>query len=171
MYAVVAQLCITGELQAVGEHTSDLHALTSLHSSKQQGDFYAESTCCNYIFQVFQVFQRYIASVSYRCCKSRSGCCICCNDYARMFQVYVLNVSSISNVRYKYFHMDVAKVDLNVAYACIFQVFHTSIASISSRCYIIFAMVSSVFQVILQVFQTHVLSVSSVSLICCNCCI
>jgi hypothetical protein len=30
----------------------------------------------------------------YRCCKSRSRCCTCCNDYTRMFEVYVPNVSS-----------------------------------------------------------------------------
>jgi hypothetical protein len=30
----------------------------------------------------------------YRCCKSRSRCCTCCNGYTRMFQVYVPNVSS-----------------------------------------------------------------------------
>ena len=42
----------------------------------------------------FLVFQRYVASVSNGCCKSRSECCICCNRCTRVFQVYVLNVSS-----------------------------------------------------------------------------
>jgi hypothetical protein len=46
------------------------------------------------IFQVFQMFQRYVASVVYRCCKSRSGCCIYWNGYTHMFQMYVPNVSS-----------------------------------------------------------------------------
>jgi hypothetical protein len=53
---------------------------------------YAESACCNIIFQVFQMFQSYIASVVYWCCKSRSGCCTCYNSYTCMVQVYVLNV-------------------------------------------------------------------------------
>jgi hypothetical protein len=33
---------------------------------------YAENTCCKRMFQVFQMFQSYVASVSYGCCKSRS---------------------------------------------------------------------------------------------------
>jgi hypothetical protein len=37
---------------------------------------FAGSACCNYLFQMFQ---RYVASVSYGCCKSRSWCYICCN--------------------------------------------------------------------------------------------
>jgi hypothetical protein len=36
-------------------------------------------------FQVFQMFQRYVACIVYRCCKSRSGCCTCCNGYTRIF--------------------------------------------------------------------------------------
>jgi hypothetical protein len=34
-----------------------------------------------YMFQLLQIFQRYVASVSYRCCKSRSGYWICCTSY------------------------------------------------------------------------------------------
>ena len=56
---------------------------------------YAESACCNSMFQVFQMFQRYVVSVLCGCCKSRSGYCICCNGYTRMLQAYVLNVSSV----------------------------------------------------------------------------
>jgi hypothetical protein len=47
------------------------------------------------MFQVFQMFLRYVASVVYRCCKSISGYCTCCNGYTRMFQVYVLSVLSV----------------------------------------------------------------------------
>ena len=32
----------------------------------------AESACCKHMFQVFHICQRYVASVSYGCCKSRS---------------------------------------------------------------------------------------------------
>jgi hypothetical protein len=46
---------------------------------------FAKSACCKCIFQVFQ---RYVASVSY-------GCCICCNDYTHMLQVSVPNVTSV----------------------------------------------------------------------------
>ena len=63
----------------------------------------AESTCCKLMFQVFQMFQRYVASVLYRCCKNRPGCCTCCNGYTHMFQVYVLNVLSVSDVCCKCF--------------------------------------------------------------------
>jgi hypothetical protein len=34
---------------------------------------------------MFQVFQRYVASVPYRCWKSRSGYCTCYNGYTRIF--------------------------------------------------------------------------------------
>jgi hypothetical protein len=47
------------------------------------------------MFQVFQMFSRYVASVSYGCCKSRSRCYICCNGYTRMLQASVSNVSSV----------------------------------------------------------------------------
>jgi hypothetical protein len=53
------------------------------------------SACCKHMFQVFQIFQRYVASVSDGCCKSRSGCCTCCNVYIGMLQALVPNVSSI----------------------------------------------------------------------------
>ena len=43
---------------------------SSLNSSKQQDDICAESAFCKHIFQVFQMFHRYVASVLYRCCKS-----------------------------------------------------------------------------------------------------
>jgi hypothetical protein len=41
--------------------------------------------------------------VCYGCCKSRSGCCIYCNDYIRMLRVSIQNVSSTLDVCYKYF--------------------------------------------------------------------
>jgi hypothetical protein len=52
-------------------------------------------TCCKPMFQVFQVFQMYISIVSCGCCKSRSGCCICCNGYTHMLQTSISNVSSV----------------------------------------------------------------------------
>ena len=43
------------------------------------------------------------------------------------------------------FHLDVAKVDLDVIYMQVFQVFYTFVASVSSGCYIYFAMATNVF--------------------------
>jgi hypothetical protein len=86
---------------------------------------YAESACCK---QMFQMFYRYVASVSYGYCKSRSGCCICCNGCARMLQGFIPNVSSI-------FQTYVARV-----FIWRLHMFHTYVAYI-------FAMVTSVFSV------------------------
>jgi hypothetical protein len=77
-----------------------------------------------------RMFQRYVASVSYRCCKSRSGCCksrseyyTCCNGYARMFQVYIPNVSSISYIYCKCFFLD-------VTYTCMLQAYVWSVSGV-----------------------------------------
>jgi hypothetical protein len=81
------------------------------------------SRCCIYCngFHVFlQVFRThvssvssffflYVATVASECFKSRSGCSTCLNDYACMFRVYVPNVSSISDVCCKCFHVDISK--------------------------------------------------------------
>jgi hypothetical protein len=42
-------------------------------------------TCCKLMFQVFQLFQTYVLSVSF-------GCCMCFYGYTRMFQAYVSDV-------------------------------------------------------------------------------
>jgi hypothetical protein len=55
-----AQLRVACELPATSEHTGDLHAPMSLHSSKRQGDVCAERACCK---RTFQVYQMYVASV------------------------------------------------------------------------------------------------------------
>ena len=55
----------------------------------------------------------YVASVAFRCFKSRSGCCICCNSCTRMLQVFIPNVLSIFCTH-------------------IFQVFQTHVSSVSS---------------------------------------
>jgi hypothetical protein len=91
----------------------------------------------------------HVVSVSYGCCKSRSGCCICCNGYTRMLQAYVSNVSSV-------FQTYVANV-----FIWMLHMFHTYVASILSGCCTCFYnYFSSVFQVFLQVFHMHVSSVS-----------
>jgi hypothetical protein len=69
--------------------------------------------------------------------------------------VCVPNVSYVSDVRCKYFHLHVVKLDLNVIYICILQayfssfifVFHTSVASVSCGCCICLQWFLSVFHV------------------------
>jgi hypothetical protein len=118
------------------------------------------------MFLVFQVFHRYITNVLYRCCKSRSKCCICCNSYTSIFQVYVLNVLPVSNVCCKCFYLDVVKVDLNFEYTCMLQVYILSVSYVCCKCFIwmlhMFAMTFKCFPGILQLFQTYVASVSAV---------
>ena len=56
----------------------------------------AESACCKHMFQVFHMFQKYVASVSYGCCKSGSGYCIC-------YKCFYLDVLYVSHICYKCF--------------------------------------------------------------------
>jgi hypothetical protein len=58
-------------------------------------EMFVETARCKRIFEVFQVFQRYVATVLYRCCKIKSGYCICCNGCTQMLQASVSNVSSV----------------------------------------------------------------------------
>jgi hypothetical protein len=120
------------------------------------------------MFQVFQKFQRYVASVLYRCCKSRSGCGICCNGYIHMFlvfylfQAYVVSVSS-----------ECCKSRFGCCiYMQVFQVFsYVCCKCFSSGCCNVFNGYTRVFKFflvcskrILQAFkliQTYVVSVSS----------
>jgi hypothetical protein len=43
-------------------------------------------TCCKCMFQIFHLFQMYVASIL-------SGCCICCSGYTHMLQTYILIIS------------------------------------------------------------------------------
>jgi hypothetical protein len=114
------------------------------------------------------MYQRYVASVSYRCCKGRSESSTCCNGYTRIFQVYVLNVFICITLCYKYFHLDVAKVDLDLhLHVCCKLIFSSGFrcfASISSECCICLQLLSSVFPCIFGVFRTHVSDVYLFSL-------
>jgi hypothetical protein len=42
--------------------------------------------CFKCMFQIFHLFQTYVASVLSRCCKSRSGCCIYIMLQANIFK-------------------------------------------------------------------------------------
>jgi hypothetical protein len=80
--------------------------------------------CRKLMFQVFQMFWRYVANVLYLCCKSRLGCYTCCNGVSRV----CLNISSVSDICCKCFIF---------AYTCMlrmFQVFHLDIAYVCN-CY------------------------------------
>jgi hypothetical protein len=72
-----------------------------------------------------------------------------------MFQVYVLNVSFVSDVCSKCFYLDVAKVDLNVAYICMLQAYifkYFRCSHILQLFYLNVAYVCNGFQVFFQVF-------------------
>jgi hypothetical protein len=58
---------------------------------------------------IFQVFRMYVSSGS-------SGCCICCYGYTHMFHVYVFKRFRCLRLMLQVFYLNVAKVDLNVAY-------------------------------------------------------
>jgi hypothetical protein len=82
--------------------------------------------CCRCMFQVFQLFQRYVAVVSYGYCKSRSGMLYilqCCKCFRGMLQVFVQNVSSIADICCKRFLSE-----------CL-HMFHTYVATICSICF------------------------------------
>ena len=97
--------------------------------------------CCKCIYQMFQLFHLDLA------CMFSSGCCICCCGYIRMLQVYVPNVSSIfSNVGCKCVCLDVIYIS-HICCKCFIWMLH---------------MFCNDFLVFLQVFETHVSSVSSV---------
>ena len=109
------------------------------------------------MFQVFQMFQTSVSSVS-------SRCCICCYGYTCMFQACVSNASDVFRLILQMFHLDIVKVDLDIAYVAMaihtcfktmFQVFHM-FSDVCCKCFIW----------MLQVYVPNVLSVSD---ICCNC--
>ena len=71
------------------------------------------SACCKHMFQVFYM---YVASVSCECCKTRLGCCICCNGYTHMLQASVPNISDVSD-------------GCCTCFVWMFHMFHTYVAS------------------------------------------
>jgi hypothetical protein len=95
-------------LRAAGKlYTNELQMPTSLHFSQATKRCCAESTCCKCTFWMFQMFHRYVAIISYGCCKSRLRCCICCNSCTCMLQAFV---PVFSDVCCKCVYLDVAYV-------------------------------------------------------------
>jgi hypothetical protein len=100
----------------------------------------------------------YVSGVSEICCKSRSGCCICCDGCTYVANVYSQCFICFSNVCYKCVYLDVAYV-LYICYKYFIWMLR------------MFAIVFKYFQVFLQVFHMHVSSVSSIFIVCYKCCI
>jgi hypothetical protein len=89
-----------------------------------------------------------------------------------MFQVYLPNVSSIIRRMLQVFYLDVAKIDLDVAYTCKLQVYVSSVSDVSYECCKCFFrtlyMFCNGYTRVFLVFQTYVSSVSTVLDICCK---
>jgi hypothetical protein len=72
---------------------------------------HAENARCKSMFKVFQMLHLDVASVLCVYCKSRLGCCICCNDCTRMLQAFIPNVSVVFlDVCCKCVYLNVARV-------------------------------------------------------------
>jgi hypothetical protein len=100
--------------------------------------------------QVFQMFQRYVASVSYGCCEVDRDVAyvaipmhVCCKCLFKIFHLF--------------FHKYVASV-----FIWMLRMFHTYVTSVLFGCCICLAMAFQVFSGFLQLFKTHVSHVSSV---------
>jgi hypothetical protein len=102
---------------------------------------------CSGIVQVFQMFHRYVASVSDGCCKSTSRCCICCNSCTRILK-------GLLPMFHLCFRTYVASM-----FIWMLHIFHTYVACVSSRCCGCLQRFQVLSGVFFQVFQKHVASV------------
>jgi hypothetical protein len=116
----------------------------------------AEIACCKCLFQVVQMFE-YVASVLYWCCKSRLRCCTYCNMFSSVCPKCFIYFRRILQV----FHLDVAKVYLDVAYTCMLQACVSCVSYVCCKCFIwILHMFCSGYKRVFLVFHMHVVSVS-----------
>ena len=99
-----------------------------------------ELDCTFNMFQVFHMFYKHVASVSYGYCKSRSGCCICCNGCTCMLHMSIPKVSSVS---------------LDVCCKCVYL----DVAYISHICCKYFILMLCMFAMIFKCFQVFFVSV------------
>jgi hypothetical protein len=118
----------------------------------------AETACCKHLFHVFQMFQQSVASASYECCKSISGCSTCCNGCARMLQAPILNVSSV-------FLRRILQVCLSKCCIC----FYTYDVSVSSGCCICLQRFQVFFRCFCKCFRHRFQMLDLFSDVCCNC--
>jgi hypothetical protein len=66
----------------------------------------AVHVCFKCMFQMFHLFQTYVAIVLFGCCKSRSGYCIYMHVTSICFQVF----SGVSYICLQVFHLDVTNI-------------------------------------------------------------
>jgi hypothetical protein len=113
------------------------------------------SLCCKCMYQVFQ---RYVAIVSYGCCKSRSDTCFKC--FRDMTQAFIQNISSIPDVCCKRFDLDAAYVS-HIYCNNMFQMYHLFLVLRCSKCFRVASVLSRCciyFTYMLQVYITDVSS-------------
>jgi hypothetical protein len=111
------------------------------------------------------MLQVHVLSVSCGCCKSRSGCCICCNDCTHILQVPVLMFllffqTYVVSVFIWMLHMFCTYVASILSECCIylqlfFKCFPCVFASVSDACFEYF----NYFVRMLQVFHLDILKV------------
>jgi hypothetical protein len=115
------------------------------------------------------MFHRYVASVLFDVAKVDWDNIA---HVAIVFQVYVPNVHMFSDVCCNCVYSDVAKVDLDVSYICMLQLYVSSISSVSYvYCkYFIWMlyMFCNGYTYIFLMFQTYVASVPTISDISCK---
>jgi hypothetical protein len=101
--------------------------------------------CFKCMFQIFHMFQMYVASVSFGCCRSKYGSCIymhvasicfkCFTCFTLMLQLFHLNVAYVFAMAthvFSSFLWCFASVS-DICCKC-FGCFRTYVASVSSRC-------------------------------------
>jgi hypothetical protein len=89
------------------------------------------------------MFQRYVASVVYRCCKSGSECCTCSNVYTYVLSVY----SKCSRRMLQVFYLD-------VAYTCMLLAYVSSVSGVSYVCCKCFIWMLHMFATVFKCFQS-----------------
>jgi hypothetical protein len=93
---------------------------------------WAIHVCFKCMFQIFHLFQTYVASVSFGYCKTRSGCCI----YMQVFQVFLYVYCKCFILMFP-----IAAHVFSSFFWCfgrmlqVFQLFWTYVASVLSVCY------------------------------------
>jgi hypothetical protein len=81
------------------------------------------------MLHILQVFQKYVAIVSYGCCKSRSV-------MLHILQVFQRHVACVSEVLFKMFHLFQTYVASVLIW--MLHMFHTYVVRICSKCFIHF---------------------------------
>jgi hypothetical protein len=70
---------------------------------------------------MFQVFDMDVTKVNLKCC----------NDNIRMLQAYIFKCFRCFRCTFQVFYLDVAKVDLSVAYTCMLQEYVSGVFDVS----------------------------------------